>query len=689
MFGQSVSKIVIWCYCLGVLGCTSEREYSPIPHDRNDHTTQSDIGHPPITVIPDPPEVFVVQDIQLSDPFEGMSEQYRKDCLRSVWLRCPPFDEYWIAEAVIDICDDHKIVLVENCRMQHECDASDPIIVESQHCLTDDGSDGRQTVYCDKGKVQLTPCEPCTDDVCDTLDNDCDDFTDEGPYDCENTCGVGPAYCVVGVLICEAPDPGEEICDYLDNDCDDLIDEGQRNACDKCGLLPPEECDNVDNDCNGDTDEDLLRPCSTPCGAGFETCVSGTWVACTAKQPAPEVCDGLDNDCDEEIDEELECICTIQDVGAFFPCQEPPLLCGMGYKTCKCLDPGCITIATTPCYAMCYYLPDPMLTCDEFVGMPLSTEDCNNFDDDCDQAIDEDLYAVCYTGPVDTLGIGACIPGEFTCDAGIWGHFDGGLFIEGYCKDEVIPSEEICNGLDDDCDGDTDWGYEIDDHDILFIVDWSGSMTDEIAAVMIALNQFAKKFSDEKVLQWAIAIGPLDTPGTSYKDQLRLHQNLIGFSNFMAAMSSLDMSNATGAYEMLLDAIYLSLQNIADPGSMTNPVSTLQWYGAVGESYPPKDQFYVNWRPNVKRIVIVFSDEPQQSFFMPKLTASDIIKQAQSTPELKIYVFSTSDTWEWDEIAISTGGKYFDLTASAASMYIDLIEILDDICKSGSTQGDP
>jgi hypothetical protein len=458
----------------------------------------------------------------------------------------------------------------------------------------------------------------------------------------------------------------------------------------QCGLEPTEVCNGVDDDCDGDTDEDLIQPCSTDCGDGYEVCIAGNWISCNAPPVYPEICDGLDNDCDGQIDEDLECICTIQDVGVLFPCQESPLLCGQGFKTCECLDDDCIIISGTECYAVCYWVTSPWgadPACDPLIGMTLANESCNNFDDNCNQLIDEDLESPCYTGPSGTLGNGICAPGTMVCDAGTWGNENdvSGLFTPGFCKDEITPQEEICNGIDDDCDGETDWGEELQDTDILFIIDWSGSMNEEKNAVLIALNQFAATYSDETVLQWGVILGPREDP-TGWDEILELYHNLTGFSDFLSAMSLLT-NQMYGGTEMLLDAIYLSLQNITS--SLPVPIADLDWANYnIGESIPHHDNFNINWRPNANRIIIVFSDELPQSYLSDgfgNLTSMDIMIAAQNTPQLKLYVFSTNTSWEWDEIAAAGNGSYFVLTNNPTQMYNNLMEILDEICGGKST----
>ena len=465
-------------------------------------------------------------------------------CQSQQWFCHPVFGDpsYYKKEVVVNTCDENlvpcqygsdfdcpppEILYTGECTEAYECPpGAQSMDYGWQWCVMPDGTAGKQNVKCDKGQLFTTDCQPCLDEICNGIDDDCDGIVDENllPTICENECGQGNAVCVDGVEICFGPQPQEEICDYLDNDCDGEVDEFQLNACNQCGPVPSESCNNIDDDCDGETDEELMKPCETDCGVGVEICAAGKWSGCTAQQPQPEVCDGLDNNCNGSIDEEIECLCSIQDVGKLMPCSELPLLCGQGFKTCVCVDDLCQDLIMTECMAMCYWSTDPPGNdplCDPLVGMPLEKEDCNNFDDNCNQLVDEDLAVACYTGPEGTLNIGICSPGIMTCEAGVWGNYNNQQsFIPSLCGDEVLPQEEICDGLDNDCDGEVDWGEEIPDTDILFIVDWSGSMSDEIDAVLIALNQFAANYADQDALRWGLIVGPRQMGGWQSNEEL-------------------------------------------------------------------------------------------------------------------------------------------------------------------------
>jgi hypothetical protein len=286
-----------------------------------------------------------------------------------------------------------------------------------------------------------------------------------------------------------------------------------------------------------------------------------------------------------------------------------------------------------------------------------------------------------------------------TCDVGTWGNYDDDEnFIPYYCKDEITPQVEICNGEDDDCDGVADWGEEMQDTDVLFIVDWSGSMGDEIDAVMISLNQFAQNFSDEDVIKWAFVRGPVGMAPPNPQslpliEQLEIYQNLIGFSAFLGSLAIIDTGPASmnTALEMLLDAIYLSVQNITS--SLPIPLTGLEWdSGAAGNktimSDPQLQNFNIDWRPGANRIIIVFSDETPQSYFDPKLGLEDIKTVVAGTPQLKLYTFTRtgSDKQKWEQIAIAGNGQWYKLTNNPTEMYFSLMEILDEICKGGTDE---
>jgi hypothetical protein len=79
-------------------------------------------------------------------------------------------------------------------------------------------------------------------------------------------------------------------------------------------------------------------------------------------------------------------------------------------------------------------------------------ETCNGVDDDCDAAVDELAGDPCYSGPEGTRGVGRCKAGQPAC----------GENNTVRCAGEVLPAAaELCNSLDDDCDGAVDEGFAL------------------------------------------------------------------------------------------------------------------------------------------------------------------------------------------------------------------------------------
>lgn len=598
-----------------------------------------------------PPDAYV-------DPCEGSTSRAanfcdcKPQCCQVQRWYCPPSGLGVNAlDVIMNICDESfepcdrstdfncppaEILSQGDCRSVLDCPPSiDNDITITVRCEIE-GVEGTQRIICSKGNIEYQECITCT--------------------------------------------PSEERCNFADDDCDGAIDEDQRNVCDQCGPVPSEECNDIDDDCDGSTDEDLVQECSTPCERGLETCQDGNWISCTAARPTEEACDGADNDCDGQVDEQLNCLCDISDVGSLQPCNEAPLLCGQGFKMCDCVDPECTELRMTDCLAFCNYFPTPDQDCDPLLGMALATEECNAFDEDCDELIDEELSQACYTGPPDTLGAGVCTPGQVYCTLGSWGSDHNGAFVPGLCDGEVTPSDEICDGADNDCDGEVDYGEEIRNTDILFIVDWSGSMDDSIAAVRVALSQFAQQFAAEEALQWGLIIGPKEIgPAHSNREWLIKVSDISPFDNFLQDFASLGSEGMNTGSEMLLDALYFAIQNIT--AAAPYDVPSAEWSQNIG-SVPEKENFTISWRPESEKVVIVFSDEEVQSFLNPGITDMIILPALRGSVNLKLYAFVdpglAGDTWE--DLVLATAGRRFRLTSDANQMYNNLVSIIDEAC---------
>src|SRR5204863_7323222 len=214
-----------------------------------------------------------------------------------------------------------------------------------------------------------------------------------------------------------------------------------------------------DNNCNGIVDDPaiLQRTCTTPygnvgiCQPGIQYCAkpsigeakdamgyhvtAGGAPVCEG-QVLPdnfELCDALDHDCDGN---NFTCTNHAPDK----TCVNPnPLFvgnaCGSGLGICK----GTLQCNMTS--------NPPALFCN---APSPATETCNNIDDNCNGAIDDNAVAGPDLGSVsggpangfcgvEMRTAGVCNPGHFECINGHW-----------QCRDEAGPASEICNGNDDD-----------------------------------------------------------------------------------------------------------------------------------------------------------------------------------------------------------------------------------------------
>jgi len=238
-----------------------------------------------------------------------------------------------------------------------------------------------------------------------------------------------------------------EICDGTDNDCDGQTDEGE-------GLAG---CTTYYRDVDGDGHGDASVPGKCLCSAGADpwTYYTATqWNDCDDADPAihpgaVEVCDGTDNDCDGEIDDDpVDCITYYRDMDRD----------GYGQSNrtnCLCASEGFYRATTG---GDCNDSNDDI--------HPGACEICDGKDNDCDGQTDEgEGLAGCTTYYRDTDGDtygDASLPGKCLCSAGASPWTDYTATVQNDCDDsddDIHPGAcEVCDGEDNDCDGQTDEG---------------------------------------------------------------------------------------------------------------------------------------------------------------------------------------------------------------------------------------
>jgi len=325
------------------------------------------------------------------------------------------------------------------------------------------GTDGD----CDDSDASVVPgaTETCNDgdDDCDTAIDE--DATDAGTwyYDVDGD-GYGDADSTVaacdsdGNTVADATDcddgnadvnPGAaEACNGIDDDCDGLDDDDDPDVTDSASWY-----DDDDGDGFGDPDAST-QACSAPAGtvADDTDCDDGD---ATAYPGAPEVCDGDDEDCDGLVDDD-----------------DPDLTRATTWYLDHDGDgTGDPDFSVTACDAPTGYLDDDT-DCDDTRAdvLPGAPETCDGADNDCDATVDEDAVdtITIYTD-ADGDGFGDPATGATACEAASGESPDASDCDDGDAT--VNPdAEEVCDGIDNDCDGDadsdaTDAGTWYDDDD--------------------------------------------------------------------------------------------------------------------------------------------------------------------------------------------------------------------------------
>lgn len=454
---------------------------------------------------------FAVSDVSVLTGITGLVAVGFEDKLQPAnpVLRDIDYNDYIFAYKAcgqVDNCSiPNGVCNSTQCTNDPDCECQ-PGQNEQQACSNTAGvcNSGTQSRTCGQdgrwGSYSACSIQPGTE-TCNGLDDNCNGIVDDGVPGTGTTCNngqigaclqTGVTVCGNGQITCNAQPgtPSIEICDGNDNDCDGEIDEGFvcSGGCDPdllnqtcsagqgvcqatgstvctsgvvtcnaiAGTAGTEICDGNDNDCDGETDEGftLGGQCQAGVGAcqntGILACDRSGGVSCDALPGTPntEICDAIDNDCDGQVDEDFVCSGGCD-----------PLLLN---QSCSSGGQGVCNInGSTVC-------TNAVVTCNATQGSP-SAETCDSLDNDCDGQVDEDF--VC-SGGCDPLTLNqTCVSGTGACQNTGATVCESGSVVCGVSAGAA--GVEVCNGIDDDCDG------AVDEDSICVVIPVCGNNTIE------------------------------------------------------------------------------------------------------------------------------------------------------------------------------------------------------------------
>jgi len=317
------------------------------------------------------------------------------------------------------------------------------------------------------------PVDPPAAEVCNGVDDDCDGIIDDHLTDvgapCDDFCpplapcvasktcmyqlsscaGACCGLCTEGTTICAGgrkacgmgQGPMREVCDGIDNNCDGQIDEGFDLMND------PVDCGRCGNDCTGQLPH-AVGGCSqgacviASCQIGWAdldgNAANGCEYRCPVSPPTMEVCNGIDDDCDGIVDDHL--------VQPPNDCVQASLCAGAAPVCCGSAGWLCDYPSVSP-----HVEVTGVVSCQGGVRAgdlrPAETL-CDGWDGNCNGLVDESFVEL---GMPCTVGAGACAAtGAFVCSSDQRGTTCPAL------ANATAASDERCNGIDDDCDGQVD-----------------------------------------------------------------------------------------------------------------------------------------------------------------------------------------------------------------------------------------
>jgi hypothetical protein len=400
------------------------------------------------------PVDLVANDVKLCEKQAGACFNSKKPaglCVSGGWQAC---NALVYAAHSADYEDGHEVTCDGK---DNDCDASKDedfsVVTLNGATVTGVGvacgagvcAGGTSACRADRTGIECPREVLASSEVCDNRDNDCDGSTDAG--DGAELAANDPRLCENQNGVCSGTSKPISLCSGgAWGGCTDAVYSSQRPDFQSGAEVA---CDGKDNDCSGQVDEDFAltllngtvvlginQSCGTGrCVGGLTVCnAGGTGIKCpTEANAVAETCNNEDDDCDGKID--------AGDDSLYRPlCENQNGVCAGLTKPVSLCSTGTWAACNTAAYQQSGFYQEGTET------------SCDGRDNDCSGAVDEDFSLTQLNGAVvwginQACGAGICNGGTTVCNAG-----KNGI----YCPTEANATTEVCNELDDNCNGSVD-----------------------------------------------------------------------------------------------------------------------------------------------------------------------------------------------------------------------------------------